>query len=224
LRTDPIDRKIIAALMDDGRASFRKIAQRTSLTTPTVSARVARMTKAGLIERFIPVLSVEPIAREISALVTVRVSSGSPEKLSSSLAKLPEVQDAYLTTGQCVTVKLNLRRPQELQSFLGRAFMEREGAEVISSQIVTRIVKEEPRASAAHSSPYSSSLSLAGMASMDLRCDHCHGEVASSRPYTMSVGSSHYYFCCKTCKKDYLDSHRSRLAKLGIRGGGPLHP
>jgi Lrp/AsnC family transcriptional regulator, leucine-responsive regulatory protein len=223
LRTDPIDRKIIAALMDDGRASFRKVAQRTSLTTPTVSARVARMTKAGLIERFIPVLSVDPIARGISALVTVRVSSGSPEKLSSSLAKLPEVQDAYLTTGQCVTVKLNLRRPQELQSFLGRAFMEREGAEVISSQIVTRIVKEEPRASAAHSSSSSSS-SFADMTSMDLRCDHCHGEVASSRPYTMSVGSSHYYFCCRTCKKEYLDSHRSRLAKLGFRGAGALHP
>ena len=216
MRTDRIDRKIIAALMDDGRASFRQIAQRTSLTTPTVSARVARMTKAGLIEGFIPVLSVEPIERGISALVTMRASSGSPEKLSSSLAKLPEVQDAYLTTGQCVTVKLNLRRPQELQSFLGRAFMKREGAKVISSQIVTRIVKEEPRASAAR---FSSSSSLAGVASMDLKCDYCQGEVTSARPYTTSVGSSHYYFCCKTCKKEYLEKHGSRLAKLGLKGG-----
>jgi Lrp/AsnC family leucine-responsive transcriptional regulator len=220
LRTDQIDRKIIAALMDDGRASFRQIAQRTSLTTPTVSARVARMTKAGLIEGFIPVLSVGRIERGVSALVTLRPSSGSPEKLSSSLAKLPEVRDVYLTTGQCVTVKLNLRRPEELQSFLGMGSLKREGAEVISSQIVTRIVKEEPRA-AASKTPSSS---LTGVASMDLRCDHCHGEVASSRPYTMSVGSSHYYFCCKTCKKEYLDSHRSRLAKLGVRGDGALHP
>jgi Lrp/AsnC family transcriptional regulator, leucine-responsive regulatory protein len=220
LRTDPVDRKIIAALMDDGRASFRQIAQRTSLTTPTVSARVARMMRAGLIERFVPVLSVESAERGMSALVTIRVTPGSPEKLCRSLAKLQEVQDAYVTTGGCVTVKLDLKRPQELESFLGLAIMKREGTEVISSEIVTRTVKEEPRASAArHPSPSI----LADVMSMDLRCDHCHGEVASSRPYTMSVGSSHYYFCCKICKKAYLDSHRSRLAKLGIRGAGALH-
>ena len=61
--------------MDDGRASFRQIAQRTALTTPTVSARVARMMKAGLIKKFVPVLSADSVDRGVLALVTLKTTS-----------------------------------------------------------------------------------------------------------------------------------------------------
>ena len=71
-----------------------------------------------------------------------------------------------------------------------------------SSQIITSIVKEEP-----------ASLLPGGLA-MNLKCDYCGGDVTSSRPYTVAAGSSHYYFCCKTCRKDYLAEHGKRLAKI----------
>jgi DNA-binding Lrp family transcriptional regulator len=203
VKPDAIDTKILEALMADGRASFRQIAQRTSLTTPTVSARYARMTKAGLIKKFVPVLSADSVSRGVTALVTLKASSASLQKIADDLAELREVEAVYMTTGQSITLKATLDSAQELQSFLARNMLKRRGAEVTSSQIITSTVKEEPV-------PL-----LPGGLMMNLKCDYCGGDVASSRPYTFATGPSHYYFCCKTCRKDYLSEHSKRLAKIG---------
>ena len=202
LKPDPIDTKILEVLMSDGRASFRKIAQRTSLTTPTVSARIARMVKAGLIRRFVPILSAESIKRGVVTLVTLKVGSASIDRVASDLAKLDRVEDVYVTTGQGITLKVRLDDVHELQPFLKENVLSTSGIEVASSQIITNIVKEEPPSL------------LPSLLSMNLKCDYCHGEVASSRPYTVSAGPSHYYFCCRTCRKSYLAKYGSRLAKI----------
>lgn len=188
--------------MEDGRASFRQIAQRTSLTTPTVSARYARMVKSGLIKKFIPVLSPDSVGSRVLALVTLKVGVASLEKIAKDLAKVASVVDVYTTTGQTVTLKVALASVRGLDPFLTKNVLGRPGVEVTSSQIITDVVKEEPLSL------------LPDELSMDLRCDYCHGEVTSSRPYTIAVRSSHYYFCCKTCRRDYLEKYSGRLAKI----------
>jgi transposase-like protein len=75
---------------------------------------------------------------------------------------------------------------------------------VTSSQIITSVIKEE-----------GPSALLLGTMTMNLKCDYCSEEVTRSRPYTVTAGSSHYYFCCRTCRKAYLDKYGSRLEKLG---------
>ncbi|MGH9920501.1 MAG: Lrp/AsnC family transcriptional regulator, partial [Nitrososphaerales archaeon] len=105
MKPDEIDTRIIQALMDDGRASLRQIARRTSLTTPTVSSRLARMTKAGTIKKFVPILSPGSVSRGVSAVISLKVTSAIVEKLARDLSKLPEVENIYITTGQGVTLK-----------------------------------------------------------------------------------------------------------------------
>ncbi len=202
MKPDAIDTKILEVLMDDGRASFRQIARRTSLTTPTVSSRLARMTKAGLIRKFVPVLSADSGNRGVMALVTLETSSASAQKIADDLAELREVEAVYITTGQSITLKVTLDTVQGLQPFLAKNLLKRRGVDVTSSQIVISIAKEEP-----------ASLLPSGL-TMNLKCDYCGGDVASSRPYTLAAGPSHYYFCCKTCRKDYLAEHGKRLAKI----------
>ncbi len=202
MKPDAVDVKILEALMGDARASLRQIARRTSLTTPTVSARLARMMKAGLIKKFVPILSTDSVNRGVLALVTLKVESGTAEKVAKDLAKLREVEDVYMTTGQIISLKVVLDDVQGLQSFLRKNALGRPGIDVTSSEIVTSIVKEEPASV------------LPSVLTMNLKCDYCHGEVAIRRPYTIFAGSSHYYFCCKTCRKAYLDKHGSRLAKI----------
>jgi Lrp/AsnC family leucine-responsive transcriptional regulator len=201
VKPDAVDVKILEALMDDARASFRQIARRTSLTTPTVSARLARMMKAGLIKKFVPILSADSVNRGVLALVTLKIGSSSAEKAAKDLAKLREVEAVYLTTGQSITFKVTLDSAQGLRSFLNENVLRRRGAEITSSQIITSTVKEEPP-------PL-----LPSMLAMNLKCDYCGGEVTSSRPYTLGAGSSHYYFCCKTCRAAYLEKYGQRLAK-----------
>jgi Lrp/AsnC family leucine-responsive transcriptional regulator len=200
LKPDEIDTRILQALMDDGRASLRQIAKRTSLTTPTVSSRLARMTKAGMIKKFVPILSAGSVNRGVSAVISLKVASSFVEKLARDLSKLPEVENIYITTGQGVTLKVALDEVAGLQTFLSRSLLARPGVRVASSQIITNVVKEEP-----------APLSLAGL-TIDLKCDYCDEEIARARPYTIAAGSR-YYFCCKTCKGAYLDEFGSRLAK-----------
>lgn len=207
MKPDAIDTKILEVLMADGRASFRKIAQRTSLTTPTVSSRLARMTKAGLIKKFVPVLSADSVSRGVMALVTLKVSLASAQKIADGIAELREVEAVYMTTGESITLKVTLDTAQDVQSFLAKNLLNRRGVEVTSNQIITSTVKEEP-----------ASL-LPGSLVMNLKCDHCGGDVTSNRPYTFAAGSSHYYFCCKTCRKDYLEEHGRRLAKISHKSG-----
>ena len=202
MKPDAVDTKILEALMEDGRASFRQIAQRTSITTPTVSARLARMMKAGLIRKFVPVLSADSVNSGVLALVTLKASSASAQRIADELAELREVEAVYMTTGQGITLKVTLGNAQDLQSFLGKNVLKRRGVDVTSTQIITSTVKEEP-----------ASLLPAGLI-MNLKCDYCEGDVTSSRPYTAAAGSSHYYFCCKTCRKAYLEKHGKRLAKI----------
>lgn len=185
--------------MEDGRASFRQIARRTSLTTPTVSSRYARMKRAGLIRRFVPILSPDSVNRGVLALVTLKVDPTIAEKVARRLADLHEVEHVYMTTGQNLALKVSLDSALGLQSFLKQRVLGKTGVAVLSSQIVTSVVKEEPPSL------------LPGLLTIDLRCDYCHGEVTSSRPYNIVSGYSHYYFCCKTCRKAYLDKHGPRL-------------
>ncbi len=189
--------------MEDGRASFRQIAARASLTTPTVSARVARMTKAGLIKKFVPVLSGASVDRGVLVLLTLKVGFQAAERVAKSLAKLHEVEEVYVTSEQTVVLKVALDNLHDLQPFLKRNVLGREGTEVKESQIVTSVVKEEPPSR------------LPGRMNIDLKCDYCHGDVTSNRPYTLAAGPSHYYFCCRTCRKAYLEKYGARLAKLG---------
>jgi Lrp/AsnC family leucine-responsive transcriptional regulator len=202
LKADEIDARILGALMEDGRASLRQIAKRTSLTTPTVSARMARMTKAGMIKKFVPILSPGSVNRGMAAVISLKVESSSAERLASDLARLPEVESIYITTGQGMTVKVALDDVAGLQTFLNRSMLARRGVSIASSQIITSVVKEEP-------APIS-----AASLTMNLRCDYCHEEVSRARPYTIAAGPSrHYYFCCKTCRNAYLDKFGSRLAQ-----------
>ena len=202
MKPDDVDVRILEALMKDARASFSEIARRTSLTTPTVSARVARMTKAGLIRKFVPLLSGDSVSRGVLCLLVLKAGASSGDRLARELARYPEVEEVYRTADQSVALKVALDDVRELQPFLKRTVGGKADLEVISSQVVTGVVKEEPPTR------------IPKVMEMNLKCDYCRGEISSGRPYSILAGPSRYYFCCKTCKRRYVEQHGARLAKL----------
>lgn len=207
MKPDAVDMKILGALMEDGRASFREVARKTSLTTPTVSARMARMSRAGLIRRFVPVLSSDSIDRGVLVLVVLKVGPYSQDGFAREISRLREVVEVYLTADQGVALKVALDDVRDLQPFLRRLTAGKPRAAVTLSQIVTSVVKEEPPTR------------LPKVMELKLKCDYCHGDVTTGRPYSLVAGASRYYFCCKTCRRGYLDKYGPRLAKL--RGATP---
>ena len=162
------------------------------------------MKKAGLIQKFVPVLS--PDASDNSSLiafVTLSVPSATIEKVAKELGRKPEVVGVFITTGaNNLMLKISLRNAQSLHRFLTSSDFRKLGVEVAGSQIITQTVKDEPPL------PFTDEIN------MRLTCDLCKGEITSSTPYTIRVASTKYYFCCKTCKAAYLEKHSDRIKSI----------
>jgi|SRR5579872_6117324 len=204
MKLDPLDLIILKELSADGRASFREIGRRASLSTPTVSARFERMKRAGLIRKFVPVFDLEASEDSgITAFVSVKVPSSKIARAAEELAHLPHLTGIFMTASpNNLMLKVSLPSAQSLQRFMTGNELKKLGLEAIDSMIITRTVKDEQP------------LPLAGQFQMKLKCDLCKDEITTAKPYTIRVAATRYYFCCKTCKGAYLDKHSSRIKVL----------
>jgi DNA-binding Lrp family transcriptional regulator len=204
MKLDPLDILILKELSADGRASFREIAQRTSISTPTVSSRYKRMHHAGLIRKFAPIFNLEAVDNAgILALITMSAPLSRTEEIASELSKLDQVYEVTVTTGRDnIVAKLRLENAQGLQKFLTGPVLKKLDVKVTGSQIITSTVKDE------YPLPFAEGFQL------NLRCDLCKGEITNPKPYTIKVASTRYYFCCKTCKSEYLQKHGRAIQKL----------
>ena len=206
MKIDPSDRAILEVLLTDGRASLREVAARVSLTTPTVSAHLARMQKAGLVRGFVPVLD-PAMTRGVRAFVRLRIPTREIETAAKQLARLPEVDGVFLTVGGGnLLIKLTTDALERVEEFVGRRLV-RNGWEVISTEVVERTLKDERPAR------------IADLAFLALKCDYCGQEITGERPFNIRVGPTHHYFCCKTCRKSYLTNHRVEIAAARKRAG-----
>jgi Lrp/AsnC family transcriptional regulator, regulator for asnA, asnC and gidA len=96
-KVDELDRKIIEALQDNGRESFRRIAARLEVSEATVRARYARLTREGILQ---VVAVTNPLGFGFDqALVGVK-TSGAPGETADELARWPEVDYVVVTAGQ----------------------------------------------------------------------------------------------------------------------------
>lgn len=96
-RVDELDRKIIEALQENGRESFRRIASRLGVSEATVRSRYARLTSEGILQ---VVAVTNPLGLGFEqALVGIK-TSGAPSEVADELAGWHEVDYVVVTAGQ----------------------------------------------------------------------------------------------------------------------------
>ena len=66
---DDIDKKIIKVLEDDARTSLRKISELVDVSLGTVSNRVKRMEKNGVIKGYSVILNPDNIGWELNVVI-----------------------------------------------------------------------------------------------------------------------------------------------------------
>jgi Lrp/AsnC family transcriptional regulator, regulator for asnA, asnC and gidA len=96
-RVDDLDRRIIEALQENGRDSFRRIAGLLGVSEATVRARYARLTSEGVLQ---VVAVTNPLGLGFDqALVGVR-TSGPPSDVADEISRWPEADYVVVTAGQ----------------------------------------------------------------------------------------------------------------------------
>ncbi len=203
MKLDNTDLKILNILSEDGRASLRKIASLTNLTTPTVSNHLSKLIKVGLIQRFVPLFNTEKLEQGVVALISLKIPQVIFDSWLKKLKKMKEVCGIYLTAERNVLLKVSFKSMSELDIFISSKIA-KSGLEIIGNILVLKTVKDEQ--------PFNVGSNLL----IDAECDFCGGKITSEKPYSIKVGALKYLFCCRTCRSSYIEKNKARLEKLGF--------
>ncbi len=96
-RVDDVDRRIIEALQQNGRESFRGIAAQVGVSEATVRARYGRLTSEGILQ-VVGVTNPLGLGFE-QALVGIK-TSGPPSAVADEISQWPEADYVVVTAGQ----------------------------------------------------------------------------------------------------------------------------
>ena len=119
---DDLDRKIVASLVENARASYGEIGARVGLSAPAVKRRVDRLLAAGVIRRFTAQLDDEAFGSGTEAFVELFCRSRTnPADIREMVAGLPEVVAAYTVTGEAdALLHVKSASPAEVESVVER--------------------------------------------------------------------------------------------------------
>jgi Lrp/AsnC family transcriptional regulator, leucine-responsive regulatory protein len=97
---DAIDRRILRALQDDARISWRELGQLVHLSPTSAADRVRRMERDGIIEGYAVRVDPEALGRTVRAVVDVSLGPGDQvDRFEAALAGRDEVAFAAYVTG-----------------------------------------------------------------------------------------------------------------------------
>ena len=98
---DALDRQIVAALVDDGRATYAEVGAQVGLSAPAVKRRVDRLRASGAITGFSAQIDPAALGWTTEAYVELFCRGRtSPRDIAAAVAKHPEVVDACTVTGE----------------------------------------------------------------------------------------------------------------------------
>ncbi len=118
---DELDRKLIARLKLDGRASVTTLAGFLGIARGTVQARLSRLVDANVIKRFTVEMGVSEAEDMVHAVMLVEVRGNAATSIQKALKRMPEVTGLHRTCGVWdLVVQLETTSLPEFDSVLNR--------------------------------------------------------------------------------------------------------
>ena len=117
---DDLDRQILTALLRDARTPFLEISRQLGVSGGTIHQRVDKLKDAGVIEGSTLTINHERVGLGITALLGVHLHAARLiEEVIEGLQELPEVVEAYYTTGSyALILKIRVAHMRDYHRFL----------------------------------------------------------------------------------------------------------
>jgi Lrp/AsnC family leucine-responsive transcriptional regulator len=197
MEIDEIDAKILQMLQTNGRLSFREIAKKTGISTPTVSARVKSLEERGVIRGYS--IDIDPAAvNETVSVLTLRCKPKDLETVSELLAGQESVREVMVLSGSKIVARLVFETEGKLDEFL-RWLEKLDQIDNYDIERAVRMVKKEPDA-----------IVMEGV-QIVIPCYECRKPITDN-PVTAKIDDRTHYLCCGSCLKLYKDRY-SRIKK-----------
>jgi len=96
---DDLDRRLLAVLAAHPRAGMVTVAREAGVARATAQARLDRLVDRGVITGFGPDVALPQVGFGVSAFVNLEIAQGRRPDVDDRLRAIPEVVEAYMTTG-----------------------------------------------------------------------------------------------------------------------------
>ncbi len=96
---DDVDRRLLDALVRDGRASIRTLAERLHISRTNAYARVDRLLRDGVITGFRALVAPERAGLGTSAYLSIAIEQNTWREVSARLREVPYVEHICLLAG-----------------------------------------------------------------------------------------------------------------------------
>lgn len=139
------DRKILAALQEDGRLTLQELADRIGMSTSPVWRRLKALQESGHIRQFTAILDPDRVGVPecVFAHVTlIKHDRAGIEAFERSIARRPEVLECYATTGDAdYLIRVCVTDTRSYERFLQEAIFSQPVIQHVKSNFTLREVK-----------------------------------------------------------------------------------
>ena len=119
IKLDDSDREILRLLMQNARISIKEIAEKVYLTSPTVSSRIRRMEKAGIIQGYQPQINYSALGYTIKAFINLEVDPADKKEFYPFIKSIPNVIECSCVTGDySMLIEVAYRYSEELDHLI----------------------------------------------------------------------------------------------------------
>lgn len=134
---DEVNRRLLAELHSDPRLSMAELARRVGMSAPSVTERVQRLERLGVITGFRMDVDPAALGMPIAALVRVRPGPGQLPKIVDEARNTPQVVECFRITGEdCFLMKVHSPSIAALEEILDRV--------LLYGQTTTSIIQSTP--------------------------------------------------------------------------------
>jgi len=116
---DPVDRKLLDALIENSRTSNAELARLVGLSAPSVAERIKRLEEAGVIEGYSATVNPGALGLPIAAWLRIRPIPGKLHTVAQILRDLPEIVECDRITGEdCFIARAHVRSVGDLETLI----------------------------------------------------------------------------------------------------------
>jgi len=94
-----LDRKLVNALLGDGRASLRSLGEDLDVSVTTVSNHLSDLEDEGIINGYTPKVDYDALGYDVTAIIQLKVEGSSLPEVTESLKQHKQMISVYEVTG-----------------------------------------------------------------------------------------------------------------------------
>ncbi len=94
-----LDRKLVNALLEDGRASLRSLGEDLDVSVTTVSNHISNLEEEGIIQGYAPIVDYGELGYDVTAIIQLKVEGSALPDITDRLQEHKHMVTVYEVTG-----------------------------------------------------------------------------------------------------------------------------